>query len=127
MDIKQVKQEYKSGSLSKVDFINKMHEFHKVLFDFSNSLAGTEIGKIEITDGSVVFTSRATDFHPGGAKFYVDIADKRITPVDTFNFDMYEQEDSEMLYKLVSDNDTIFDIGANIGWYSNHHTHGVQR
>jgi FkbM family methyltransferase len=50
----------------------------------------------------------------------VDILDKRITPVDTFNFDQYELEDSEMLYKLVSDNDTIFDIGGNIGWYSNH-------
>lgn len=120
MGIRDTKSDFKSNNLTKADFINKMHEFHKVLFDFSDNLAGTEIGKIEITDGSVIFTSRATDFHPGGASFYVDIADKRITPVDTFNFDMYEQEDSEMLYKLVSDNDTIFDIGANIGWYSNH-------
>jgi HAD superfamily hydrolase (TIGR01509 family) len=120
MNIQDIKNEFKNNQISKVDFINKMHEFHKVLFDFSNSLAGTEIAKIEIEDNKVVFTSRATDFHPGGAKFHVDILDKRITPIDTFNFDMYEQEDSEMLYKLVSANDTIFDIGANIGWYSNH-------
>ena len=120
MNILDVKNEFKSNKISKVEFINRMHEFHKVLFDFSESLAGTEIAKIEIEDGKVIFTSRATAFHPGGAKFHVDILDKRITPVDTFNFDQYEQEDSEMLYKLVSDNDTIFDIGANIGWYSNH-------
>jgi FkbM family methyltransferase len=120
MDIKQVKSDFKSNKISKVDFINKMHEFHQVLFDFSNNLADTEIAKIEVEDGKVIFISRKTDFHPGGAKFYVDIADKRITPVDTFNFDFYEQEDSEMLYKLVTDGDTIFDIGANIGWYSNH-------
>lgn len=120
MNIKNTKSDFKSNKLSKVDFITKMHEFHKVLFDFSENLADTEIAKIEIEDGNVIFTSRQTSLHPGGVKFYVDVLDKRVTPVDTFNFDQYELEDSEMLYKLVSEGNTIFDIGANIGWYSNH-------
>lgn len=120
MSIKETKTAYKNSELTKSDFINKMHEYHKVLFDFSENLGSTEIAKIEIEDGNVIFTSRKTDLHPGGVKFYVDVLDKRITPVDTFNFDQYELEDSEMLYKLVSDKDVIFDIGANIGWYSNH-------
>lgn len=120
MNIKETKSQFKTNTLTKVDFINKMHEFHKVLFDFSENLKDTEIAKIEIEDGKVIFTSRKTDLHPGGAKFYVDVIDKRVTPVDTFNFDQYELEDSEMLYKLVSDGDIIFDVGANIGWYSNH-------
>lgn len=120
MNIKDTKKEFKDNKISKVDFVTKMHEFHKVLFDFSENLKDTEISKIEIEDGKVIFTSRKTEFHPGGVRFFVDVLDKRVTPVDTFNFDQYEKEDSEMLYKLVSDNDTIFDIGANIGWYSNH-------
>ena len=120
MKIIDTKADFKNNKLSKVDFVTKMHEFHKVLFDFSENLKHTEIAKIEIEDGKVIFTSRKTDLHPGGVKFYVDVIDKRVTPIDTFNFDQYELEDSEMLYKLVSENDTIFDIGANIGWYSNH-------
>ena len=120
MKIKDIKQKFESKALTKVEFVDSMHELHKVLFDLSENLANTEIAKIEIEDGKVIFTSRKTPFHPGGAKFYVDVLDKRITPLEAFNFNMYEQEDSEMLYKLVSENDTIFDIGANIGWYSNH-------
>ena len=117
MNIKKTKNDYKEQKISKGNFIDKMHEFHKVLFDFSQNLKDTEIAKIEIQDDKIVFITRATDYHPGGCKFFVDIVDKRVTPVDTFNFDMYEKDDSEMLFKLVKDGDTIFDIGANIGSY----------
>lgn len=120
MKIAEKKSDFKDKKISKADFITQMHEIHKVLFDFSENLADTEIAKIEIEAGNVLFTSRKTDAHPGGLKFYVDVLDKRITPIDAFNFDYYEQEESDMLYKLVRDNDVIFDIGANIGWYSNH-------
>jgi FkbM family methyltransferase len=120
MNIKDLKNKFKRNEISKLEFINKMHEFHRVIFDFSENLLDTEISKIEIEDGNVCFTSRATDYHTGCCKFFVDVIDKRITPIDTFNFDMYEKADSEMLFNLVNEADIIFDIGANIGWYSIH-------
>ncbi|MEI8109609.1 MAG: FkbM family methyltransferase [Chitinophagia bacterium] len=120
MTIQATKASYSNKEITKVDFINLMHQFHKVLFDFSDNLKDTEINKIEILDGNVVFTTRPTNYHPGGCSFFVDVFDKRVTPIDTFNFDLYEKEDSEMFYSLINDGDTIFDIGANIGWYSCH-------
>ncbi|MBY0244244.1 MAG: FkbM family methyltransferase [Sphingobacteriaceae bacterium] len=120
MNIKNIKDKFSKNEINKANFVAAMHEFHMALFEFSKNLSDTEIEKIEIEDNKVIFTSRKTKFHPGGVKFYVDCLDKRITPIEAFNFNYYEQEESEMLYNLVGNDEVIFDIGANIGWYSNH-------
>lgn len=120
MNIRETKSGFEINECSKADFINNMHELHKVLYDFSQNLTGTEISKIEIQDNEVIFTSRVTENHTGNVRFYTDILDKRTTPLEAFNFNLYEKEDSDLLYKLIDDGDAIFDIGTNIGWYSIH-------
>jgi FkbM family methyltransferase len=120
MKISEIKSEYKNKKINKTEFIDIMHNFHEVLFDFSQNLSKTEIKKIEINDTGVIFTTRETKLQPGGVSFYVDIFDKRVCPIETFNFGQYELEDSEMLYNLVGNSKVLFDIGANIGWYSIH-------
>jgi FkbM family methyltransferase len=120
MDIKKIKNQFNENLITKVEFINLMHGKYKQLFDFSENLIETEIQKIEIDDKGVYFTSRPSKSHPGELKFTVDILDKRITPYEAFNFNQYELEDSTMLYNIVNNCNVIFDIGANIGWYSLH-------
>jgi len=44
--------------------------------------------------------------------------DQRITPIEILNFNYYENNESKIIYKLIDENFTIFDIGANFGWYS---------
>ena len=44
--------------------------------------------------------------------------DFRIAPIETLNFFDYEKVESNMMKNLVSDGDTFFDIGTNIGRYS---------
>ncbi len=120
MEIKNLKDKLKKAEISKADFISAMHDFHKVLFDFAKNLKQTEIAKIEIYDGEVIYTSNSTNYHTGGVKFICDMFDKRTAPVEAFNFDLYEQADSEFIYKLIKEDYTVFDIGANIGWYTTH-------
>lgn len=120
MKINDLKEKFKNSELSKADFITQMHEHHKILFDFAKNINNTEIAEISIKNGQVVYTSNTTTYHNGGSKFISDINDRRTAPVEAFNFDFYEPKDSEIIYRLVKDGDTIFDIGANIGWYSIH-------
>ena len=120
MKIKDLKEKFKKNEVTKADFINQMHEYHKTLFDFSKSIDGTEIAEISIKKNQVIYTSNSTNYHNGGSRFISDINDKRTAPVEAFNFDFYEPKDSEIIYRLVNNGDTIFDIGTNIGWYSIH-------
>lgn len=120
MSIQKTKEQFKAGQINKVQFIDAMYQYHCMLYEYATGLKQTEIEKIEITDDQVVLTSRKTPYHPGGLKFIADILDKRNVPLETFNFDHYEKEDSEMIFKLIDSKSHVIDIGANIGWYTVH-------
>ncbi len=120
MKIEHNKKSYELGEINKEQFINQMFKLHEVLFDFAKNLKNTEIGKIEIEEGSVIFTTKKNSFTEYGCKFEIDFFDKRVSPIESFNFNAYENADSKMIDQLLNDGDIIFDIGANIGWYSIH-------
>ena len=113
MKLEQLKKDYKNGNISKQDYIDKMHELHKMLFEYASFIRKTDIGRIEIADASVIMTSRNS-----GIKMICDKTDKRIIPIEILNFDFYEKEDFAMILSLIKDDMTVYDIGANIGWYS---------
>lgn len=88
-------------------------QHHANLFDYATYLTKTNIKKIEIEDDKVVMTSRDR-----GVRIACSPGDYRIAPIETLNFFDYEKDESAMMECLISDGDTFFDIGANIGWYS---------
>jgi FkbM family methyltransferase len=105
---------FKSGELDKPTYIKNMYEMHHAkLYEYSEYIANTNVKKIEIEDNSVIVTSRDR-----GIKIACSQGDFRIAPIETLNFFDYEKSESMMMENLVSDGDTFFDIGANIGWYS---------
>jgi FkbM family methyltransferase len=120
MSIQKTKAQFATGEINKTQFIDAMYQYHCILSDYSHELKNTEIEKIEITDGRIVMTSRKTEYHQGGLKFIIDMLDKRNVPLETFNFNNYEKEDSQMIFNIVGPDSHIIDIGANVGWYTIH-------
>jgi FkbM family methyltransferase len=113
MNRQLLKQQYHKGEISKPAFIDAMYEQNAALFDYMDLIDGTDIASIEITKDGVVFTSKVD-----GIKICCLKPDKRTAPFEILNFNEYESSDANLLFKLINDGDTIFDIGANIGWYS---------
>ncbi len=120
MKIFEIKELYNNKKISKEEFIDKIFEKHSILNEYVDFLHLSGISEIRISDNGLFFTSRKTPYHSGGIQFLTDIVDKRVTPLEAFNFGKYESEDSEMLFNLIEGSFTVFDIGANIGWYTNH-------
>jgi len=113
MELDKIKNLYINNKLNKVEYIQRMHEVHSTLFDYSDFIKNKDIKKIEISDEGVIMTSR-----DWGVKIQCDAVDHRIVPLEILNFDYYEKENSSMIFNLVKDNSVVFDIGSNIGWYS---------
>jgi len=110
------KQHYHSGQINKQQYIDEMYQFHQLLFDYSELLKDTDIASIRIQDNGVVFTSREQ-----GINIWCNQPDKRAAPFEILNFNFYEPAESHLIFELIStlgDSCNIFDIGANIGWYS---------
>jgi FkbM family methyltransferase len=104
---------YQSGLIDKKQYIDEMHQLHFCLFEYADYIRDTDIASIEITAGQVLMTAKST-----AVKIVCDRMNKRIAPIEILNFGSYEKTDAEIMIRLVEPGFSIFDIGANIGWYA---------
>lgn len=112
--LQEIRDQHLSGALSKPDYIKKMYQLrHAQLFEYAKYLKDTDVESIEIHDGAVVMTSRKY-----GIKMQCPEGDHRVAPVESLNFQNYEEKDASMILKLVPEQGVVFDVGANMGWYS---------
>ncbi|MGV3581305.1 MAG: FkbM family methyltransferase [Methylophilus sp.] len=114
MNILDTRTDYLNGEISKPDFIRKMYQHHhSKLFDYAKYIKQTNIASIEIFDDKVIVTSR-----DNGVKMICPEGEHRVAPIESLNFLDYETIDSAMIMRLISPEDCVIDIGANMGWYS---------
>jgi FkbM family methyltransferase len=105
--------DFNAGCLDKQNYIARMYDLHRRLFEYANFIRNTDIAAIEISRGQVIMTSAEYDI-----RVVCEPDDMRIAPIETLNFGFYEPEEAGMLMRLAAHARTVFDIGANIGWYS---------
>jgi FkbM family methyltransferase len=111
--IRALRDDFKAGRIAKPAYIDAMNENHRLLHDYAEHLADTDVEAIELRGGEVTMTMRAT-----GIKLTCQRDDKRAAPLEILNFGRLEAEEADATRRLVRDGDTVFDIGANMGWYS---------
>jgi len=112
-NLKGLENRYRQRKIDKYEYIQRMHDIHKILFEYSAFIKNKDIKKIEIEDDQVIMITRKNEI-----KLLCDACDHRIVPIEILNFNFYEKDEINFILKLIKNNAKILDIGANIGWYS---------
>ncbi|MGL6095611.1 MAG: FkbM family methyltransferase [Fimbriiglobus sp.] len=105
-------QEFSADRLSKGDYIAHCHEACRILFELADRVPGSEVDRIEV---------RANAVHvvlDDGVRFHIDRNDVRQPPLETVHFHGFEPAEWAILRRALRPGGTLFDIGANIGWYT---------
>jgi len=107
-----IQRRFLSGDIDKYQYSRDLHSNHMGLFDYARWLEKTGIKEIKIGKNEV---SLLTD---DGLLFPLDMEDQYLPPTQLLNFGDYERPERDLLFRIVKPGMTVFDIGANIGWYS---------
>jgi FkbM family methyltransferase len=104
--------DFRSGRIEKHRYMEEMYEVHKHLFEYPALVKGCAIERIEISGDEVTFV------FAGDLKICCDPRDAYSIPLSFLNLAEFETEENAMIYRLVNPGDVVFDVGANIGWYT---------
>lgn len=125
---KELKQTYEKNIKKKLKFEEKkqvqqtfLRECQKYLLetnDIEYLLADSEVESFSYSTNGVYITLNEKY---GNLKLYIHKTDIGGAPMWLACFGSYEANEAEMVKKIIerlSENATVFDVGANIGWYS---------
>jgi len=117
--INELKDDYSRKKINKHEFVAKMYDIHRRLFEYSKILKETDISNIQVNDGQVIMT-----FRDSGVKMLLIENDVSLPALTALNHGNHEKEELEMVLKIIRKNlktlYNVFDIGANIGWFALH-------
>ncbi len=105
---------FERGELDRLDLWKRLAERHRLIAEHSALLAGTEIAALVVEPSGLSVTLRS------GLSFALDPDALREAPNIILAQGGYESFELALISRLARGARMIFDIGANIGWYSLH-------
>jgi FkbM family methyltransferase len=112
--LKAVAAQFSEGRLTRDDFWSTMREQHRRLREYQDLIAGTTVESITIQDDVLYVRTRE------GITMVWDPEDMGTAPNVLVNYGRYEAGESQHLLNAAAGAHVIFDIGANVGFYSLH-------
>ena len=116
--IKEIIQEYKSDKIDAKEYGKKMFSIYEGLLEYCDLLKSSIVEKVEINKEKVIVNIKRNNKNIKMLLYPLDYA---AVPVTIMSFGKYEEEELNMtltLLGMLDDDSVIFDIGANLGWYT---------
>jgi FkbM family methyltransferase len=113
MKLSDLYEEYLAGKITKPAYIDLMHQKHLILFDYYEYIKSTDIESITIGQDAISVMIRGSKL-----KMLLDKEDSRFIPLEMLNFHKIDPKEMNLLVKIMPANATVFDVGANIGWFT---------
>ncbi len=104
---------FEAGDLSKQEYIEAIHNQHRILFNYPGFISDTDVESLHINPEGVFIRSRSQQI-----ELWLDPMDQHLVPCTLMNFRSYELAETEFLKSIANNDWTMIDIGANCGWYS---------
>lgn len=108
-----LKEQFRTGTLSKPDFIRNALQTHRTLFEYVEVTRTTDVKEIVIAADGVSFVLSEERI-----RLYCPENEARVAPIEVMNFNHYEPAETRAMDVLAAKARTILDVGANIGLYS---------
>jgi len=113
--LKELKQSFMDKQIEKFDYMERMFNIHKILYEYADFINKSHISDITIKDGDVYFNLLSNGVEIKMACIPYDITS---VPFNFLDFGSYDADETKFLLDIVKDNYVILDIGANLGWYT---------
>ena len=109
---RECRDQYARGEIAKPEYVKRLYDCSKQLFGYAELLPGSGVERVEVTPAGVQVVLA------GGARFAIDRDDVRQPQLEELYFGGFEAHEWEAVCSLIGPGMTVFDIGANIGWYT---------
>ena len=113
LELAALRSAYEAGAFSKAAYSHEIWKIHQRLFEYSQFLLDTNVDAIEINKQGVAFHLRDPRL-----KLFCTPDDQRHVAIASLNFREYESDEVHAVLRLVKACSVVFDIGANVGFYS---------